>query len=129
MSENWLPNIVPSVNNFTKAWNKLLDWCRRNTLQSSDDILVTQTTHGTTLKIRKRIAYGGSGGAPQTPVIPSLYRGIWTASPPSPYMFGNQVSYGTGANANTYMSTIDGNTTVPTSGIGWVSMNGFNVWV
>jgi hypothetical protein len=56
MNENNLPKFVDDKNGFTRAWNKLLDWCRRNTLQSSSDILVTQTTHGTSLSLVRQPA-------------------------------------------------------------------------
>lgn len=64
MAENWYPNPVDNKSPFHYAWNKLMDWVRRNQLISSDDILVNQTTHGTSLKIRKRIAYGGTATTP-----------------------------------------------------------------
>lgn len=59
--ETYLPNPVNSKKSFAAAWNKLLDWCRRNTLQSNDEILVTQTTHGTSLKLAKKSANNKSG--------------------------------------------------------------------
>lgn len=56
-----LPNFVPNESNFHRAWNKLMDWCRRNSLQSSDDILVIQNTHGTSLKFARK-QQGGTAG-------------------------------------------------------------------
>jgi hypothetical protein len=53
-SQNLLPRKVNDVNSFTKAWNKIIDWMTMNTLQSSSDILVTQTTKGTTLNLVKQ---------------------------------------------------------------------------
>lgn len=56
-----LPNFVPNESKFHQAWNKLMDWCRRNSLESSDDILIVQNTHGTSLKFARK-QLGGSGG-------------------------------------------------------------------
>ena len=49
-------------------------------------------------------------------------RGLWLASPPSPYMTFDWVQYGTGTAGGSYYSTIDGNTNAPDSCIGWVQM-------
>ena len=48
------------------------------------------------------------------------YRGVWLASPPSPYMTFDVVSYGSGTAGGMYLSTIDGNTNAPDTGLGWV---------
>jgi hypothetical protein len=65
--ENFLPNPVDPKDNFRKDWNKLIDFQRRMQLQSSSDILVNQTTHGTSLtisdKIKKKIGGGGMNWA------------------------------------------------------------------
>lgn len=62
--ENYLPNPVNETNNFRRDWNKLLDQLRRQQLQSSSDILISQTTHGTTLTVSDKIKQkiGGGGG-------------------------------------------------------------------
>jgi hypothetical protein len=51
-----LPHDVPPSNPFYIAWNKLCAWMRANQLSSSDDILVTTTSNGTSLKLAKRPA-------------------------------------------------------------------------
>lgn len=117
----YIPKFVNDVNGFTHAWNKLLSWCRRQELQSSTDILVTQTSHGTSLTLAKQPSAKQS--ASTTTPTTQWFRGTWSASPPSPYMFGDGVQYGSGVQSGTYISTTNGNTTLPTSGIGWVQLS------
>ena len=69
MGENWLPKPVGVTGPFSLAWNKLCDYLRRTRLQSSDDISVNQTTQGISLKLKKRIAYGGEPGVGGTTLI------------------------------------------------------------
>ena len=61
--ENILPSQVPETNNFRRDHNKMLEMLRRMQLQTSSDILISQTTHGTSLmvsdKIKKKIGGGG----------------------------------------------------------------------
>ena len=54
MPNQILPKEVPATNPFFIAWNSLLAWCKKNTLQSSSDILVNQTTNGTSLTLVKK---------------------------------------------------------------------------
>ena len=51
------------------------------------------------------------------------FRGIWTASPPQPYLYLDMVQFQSGTNAGLYYSTINNNANSPTSGIGWVQLS------
>lgn len=68
-----LPNQVKDTSDFRHAWNKLIQWCKRNTLYSSGDIVVNQTTYGTTLTLSPQIKQA------RTPVLPT--QGSTSASP------------------------------------------------
>jgi len=60
--ENFLPNPVRDSSHFRHDWNKLLDWARRNTIQSSGDVYIKQDTHGTSLQVADWIKYKVGGG-------------------------------------------------------------------
>jgi len=57
---------------------------------------------------------GSSGGGTSA----NHNRGLWSASPPQPYYTFDQVYTTEGY----FMSTIDNNSTAPTSGIGWIGI-------
>jgi hypothetical protein len=125
-----LPLNVKDTNEFRHAWNQLLDWCRRNTLRSSNDIKITQTANGTTLeivdKIKQKYNQGGGTSAPSGNTNWN-YRGLYSYSPPSPYMIYDVVQTGNGF----FISTINSNPNSPTSGLGWINVNGGSLgyWV
>ena len=54
MALNDLPRKVEDKNAFYRAWNALIAWCDRNSLKSSSDIIVNQSSHGTTLTLVKK---------------------------------------------------------------------------
>ena len=64
--DSFIPHNVNDTSAFRHWCNKLVDWCKRNTLRSSEDIKVTQTTQGTTLEISNKIKQklGGQSSAP-----------------------------------------------------------------
>lgn len=59
---------------------------------------------------------GGSGGNWN-------YRGLYTPTPAAPYMTFDVVQMGTGTASGMYLSTIDGNSNSPDTGIGWVQVS------
>lgn len=66
---------------------------------------------------RLRTPVGGSSAGTMN------YRGTWLAAPPAPYMIGDVARLGAGTAAGMYLSTVDGNTEVPDTGIGWVQIS------
>ena len=112
--ENGLPNYTSGDNAFYRAWNKMLDWCRRNTLQSSSDILVTSTTHGTTLTLARQ---SRPSVAASVAVSGLNYRGLWTST--VTYAVNDMVSIQTGIASGMYISMIANNSNDPSTGIGW----------
>lgn len=70
--------------------------------------------------MRTPIGGGGSG---------FNYRGLFTVSPPSPYMTEDVVLLGAGTSAGMYISSIDNNTNLPDSGIGWIQISSFATWL
>ena len=116
---NDLPKVISDVNSFTRWLNKIVAWMDRNTLQSSSDILVNATTHGTTLTLVKQ------RGNTTTVAAPSgggwNYRG--TYNPVNTYNFNDVTSMGSGTAAGMYLSLVDTNTNAPDSGIGWVQIS------
>jgi hypothetical protein len=69
----------------------------------------TAGTNATSVWIK--ISGGGGGLNP---------RGLWSATPPTPYMTFDFVVVQQGASAGAYYSTIDNNGNNPATGIGWV---------
>lgn len=59
----------------------------------------------------------GSGGGNYN------YRGLWSATPASPYMTFDVVQFGAGTGAGMYLSTIDNNPNQPDTGIGWTQVS------
>jgi len=97
--DNYLPHSVsPADTSFRRAWNKLLDWCKRNTLKSSSDILVTQTSYGTSLTVVKKPNQQAAAGAGA--VIPF----VGEYDPTRTYNQFNQSIISFGSNAGTYVA-------------------------
>jgi hypothetical protein len=65
-------------------------------------------------------------GGPSTPTSGSGnwdYRGLWSATPVTPYNFGDVVQFISGTNSGVYYSTINSNGNSPASGLGWVQIS------
>jgi hypothetical protein len=67
---------------------------------------------------------GGSGSA----AIGWNWRGLWTATPPSPYMSNDVTSVNSNPLPGIYWNYLDNNNNVPQSGIGWSSLWAQNIW-
>src|SRR6185369_13114162 len=55
-----LPKRVTELEDFHRAWNKLIDFVRSITPRSSDDVLVTATSNGASFKLVKKQVNGTS---------------------------------------------------------------------
>jgi hypothetical protein len=75
-------------------------------------------------KLRRRIVSPPGTGTAAPASTPNWnYRGLWSATPPSPYMTFDVVQLGSGTAAGMYLSTIDGNTNSPDTGTGWTQVS------
>src|SRR5579863_2592000 len=105
---DFIPQSVTPSNAFRVWCNKITDWMRRNEIKSSTDILINQTSHGTTLTVSDRIKQKWSQGGGGTTAAPSTnwnWRGTFILSPPTPYMTFDVVQTTSG----NFQSTIDNN--------------------
>ena len=119
--ENYLPNNVNDTNRFTHAWNKILDWCRRNTLYSSSDIFVNQTMHGITLTLANKSSVNsrvGSSNNTVNTVSGIVFRGLWNSL--NVYSKNDCVIMQSGVAKGSYISLIDLNSNDPATGVGWI---------
>ena len=64
-----------------------------------------------------RTPIGGGGGGNWN------YRGLWSATPSSPYMTYDVVQLGSGTASGMYLSTVDNNTNSPDTGTGWTQVS------
>lgn len=92
-------------------------------LRSSSAVKVQRTTTGTFLRMRRTPPGGSSSSSGFN------YRGLWTATPPTPYMILDVVLLGAGTSAGMYLSTIKNNANLPDSGIGWTQISSFATWL
>ena len=126
---DFLPNTLNLPSQVREWMTRLSNWAKRNELKSSSDILVSQTTYGTTLTVSDRIKQKWSQPGTTTTATSGLnwnWRGSFTLSPPAPYMTFDVVQTTSGG----WLSTIDNNPDLPDSGIGWTQVvNGQGVYV
>jgi hypothetical protein len=115
--ENLLPKQVKDVNHFTHWCNRIVDWCKRNTIRSSSDILVNNTTNGITLTLANK-PVGRKSSVSATGMV---YRGIYVVG--NTYQNQEVVVLAGGSSAGSYVSVIPNNTNVPSTGIGWVQLS------
>ncbi len=80
---------------------------------------IQEAIAGTTTKICKVKITGAGGGSSAN----WNYRGLWTASPTTPYMTFDVVQFGSGTASGMYLSTIDTNLNSPDTGIGWTQVS------
>jgi len=58
------------------------------------------------------------------------YRGLYSATPPAPYMTYDVVQYQNGTDAGMWLSMINNNGTLPPSSIGWLNISSANgTWI
>lgn len=63
------------------------------------------------------------GGTSTTVTTSDWYRGLWTATPETPYMALQVVQFGAGTSSGMYISTMDNNTNQPDTGVGWTQIS------
>ena len=76
-------------------------------------------TDGTVLVITPPI---GGAGTPAAGGNINM-RGLWSATPSTPYMTYDAVILQTGTSTGVYWSTMDNNSNAPDSGLGWIQIS------
>lgn len=84
----------------------------------SPTVRVEQTTRGIRFHARP-----SRGGAPPASGGNINMRGLWSATPSTPYMTYDAVILQTGTSTGFYWSTIDNNSNAPDSGLGWIQIS------
>jgi hypothetical protein len=84
----------------------------------SPTVRVEQTTRG--IRFHARPAVRGSSG-PSTGGNINM-RGLWSATPSTPYMTYDAVILQSGTSTGVYWSMIDNNSNAPDSGLGWIQI-------
>jgi len=120
-----LPNKLVTDSPVATTVNQIIDYIRSLTPRNSATSGVMHTPNGTFQLPAPQVA---SKAAPAATAQP-WQRGVWSATPSSPYMTNDMVFLGSGTSSGTYMSLIDGNTNSPDTGIGWWQVCGASVYL